>query len=175
MPTPNTRPTPAGRVDRWKKMWGTPRPLTDAAVNDAFDEFREAFVPGHMHKRFLKTFGVPKASFGNRFFNDDAVFRVWSTRLNQLLPLVVEEVEVEVIYGSPDAIEGWRLKGPTRRNLRDIVIDDWHAACVIVRGGKTTLYVFIEPKIVGCLVLTVRGEGSDEEEPPAMIEHDDEE
>jgi hypothetical protein len=145
-------------------MWGTPRPMTEAQVNDAFDEFREAFVPGHMHKRFLKTFGVPKASFGNRFFSDDAKFWNWLSRLNQILPTEVEEAEVDVIYGSPDAIEGWKLKGPTRRNLRDIVIDDWHAACAIVRSPKTTLYVFIEPKIVGCLVLTVRGQGEEEEE-----------
>lgn len=145
-------------------MWGTPRPMTEAQVNDAFDEFRDAFVPSHMHKRFLKTFGVPKASFGNRYFNDKATFWNWLSRLNQILPVDVEEAEVEVIYGSPDAIEGWRLKGPTRRNLRDIVIDDWHAACVIVRSPKATLYVFIEPKIVGCLVLVDRSGGDDADE-----------
>ncbi|RYG23345.1 hypothetical protein EON82_14305 [bacterium] len=123
MATPAPRPTPPGRVDRWKKLWGTPRPLDNASVEDAFDEFRDAFVPSHMHK-----------------------------------PTDVEEVEVEVIYGSPESLEGWRLKGQTRRSLRDIVIDDWHAACAIVRAGATTLYVFVEPKIVGCLVLSVRNE-----------------
>ena len=157
MPKPSTRPTPDNRVERWKKLWGTPRLLDDAATNDAFDEFREAFVPGHMHKRFLKTFGVPKAAFGNRFFMDDVSFRNWDTRLDQLLSAETAEAEVEVIYGSPDAIEGWRLhKGPTRRSLRDIVIDDWHAACAIVRAGETTLYLFVEPKIWGCLVRTVK-------------------
>lgn len=158
MASPAPRPTPPGRVDRWKKLWGTPRPLDDASVEDAFDEFRDAFVPSHMHKRFLKIFGVPKAAFGNRFFSDEASFRNWDTRLNQLLPTDVEEVEVEVIYGSPEALEGWRLKGQTRRSLRDIVIDDWHSACAIVRAGETTLYVFVEPKIVGCLVLSVRSD-----------------
>ncbi len=153
---PTARPTPDNRVERWKKLWGTPRPLDVASTEDAFDEFRESFVPSHMHKRFLKTFGVPKAAFGNRFFFDDVVFRNWNTRLDQMLPAEVKEVEVEVIYGSTEALEGWRLKGEVRRNLRDIVIDDWYAACAIVRAGETTLYLFIEPKIQGVLVRTVK-------------------
>ena len=162
MPKSSTRPTPDNRVERWKKLWGTPKALTDRETEDAFDEFRKAFVPGHMHKRFLKTFGVPKAAFGNRFFLDDAVFWNWDTRLDQMLPSDVESVEVEVVYGSPEAIEGWRLShGAMRRSLRDIVIDDWHAACAVVRAGGTTLYVFVEPKIWGCLVRTVKGIAED--------------
>ncbi len=158
MTTPNPRPTPEGRVDRWKKLWGTPRPLSVKETEEAFDEFRESFVPGHMHKRFLKTFGVPKASFGNRFFVDEASFRNWNTRLNQILPADVAEAEVEVVYGSVDAIEGWRLRGDTRRSLRDVFIDDWFGACAIVRAGATTLYLFIEPKIQGVLVRVVKQE-----------------
>lgn len=158
MSKPTPRPTPAGRIDRWKKLWGTPRPLSVAETEDAFDEFREAFVPGHMHKRFLKTFGVPKAAFGNRFFSDDAVYRDWDTRFSSLLPPETADVEVEVIYGSPEELEGWRLRGETRRTLRDVVIDDWHAACAIVRAGSTTLYLFVEPKIRGVLVQTTKAE-----------------
>lgn len=155
---PSTRPTPDNRVERWKKLWGTPRPLNVRDTEDAFDAFREAFVPGHMHKRFLKTFGVPKAAFGNRYFVDDTVFRNWDTRFDQIVGSDVTEVEVEVIYGSPEELEGWRIKGAPRRSLRDVFIDDWFAGCAIVRAGTTTLYLFIEPKIRGVLVLTVRGE-----------------
>ena len=158
MPSPHSTPTPPGRIDRWKKLWGTPRPLTVRETEDTFDEFREAFVPGHMHKRFLKTFGVPKAGFGNRFFVDEASFRNWDTRLNQILPAETTDVEVEVVYGSPEAIEGWRLRGETRRSLRDVFIDDWFGACAIVRAGETTLYLFIEPKIRGVLVRVVKEE-----------------
>ena len=160
VPNPSPRPTPDGRVDRWKKLWGTPRALDTASVEDAFDEFRDAFVPSHMHKRFLKMFGVPKTAFGNRYFLDDVSFRNWNTRLNQILPADVADAEVEVIYGSLEAIEGWRLKGETRRSLRDVFIDDWFGACAIVRGGETTLYLFIEPKIRGVLVRVVREPGA---------------
>src|SRR5450755_184742 len=78
--------TPDGRVDRWKKLWGTPKSLDADATAAAFDEFADAFVPSHMHKKFLKTFGVPKAHFGNRFFLDDVAFKNWDTRLAALLP-----------------------------------------------------------------------------------------
>lgn len=160
-PAPASRPTPDGRVDRWKKLWGTPRPMSVQETEDAFDEFRDAFVPSHMHKRFLKTFGVPKAAFGNRYFVDESSFRNWNTRLNQILPADVESVEVEVVYGSAEAIEGWRLRGETRRSLRDVFIDDWFGACAVVRGGATTLYLFIEPKIQGVLVRVVKEAGEE--------------
>jgi hypothetical protein len=149
--------TPDGRVDRWKKLWGTPKALNADETAVEFDEFEEAFVPSHMHKKFLKTFGVPKAQFGNRFFNDDVVFRNWDTKLATLLPPEVKHVEAVVLYGSPDALEGHRLKGEARRSLKDLVIDDWHAACAIVRAGGTSVYVFVEPKMRGCAVRTVRG------------------
>jgi len=148
--------TPANRVDRWKKLWSTPRPMDDTATEAAFEEFQEAFVPGHMHKRFLKTFGVPKAEFGNRYFMEDAVFKSWDTRLNTLVSAEGDPVEVVVLYGSPDQLEGHLLRGERRRSLRDIVIDDWQAACAIVRAESTTLYVFIEPKMRGCIVRTVQ-------------------
>ena len=162
MAQPSPRPTPDNRVERWKKLWGTPRPLDVRSTEDAFDEFREAFVPSHMHKRFLKTFGVPKAAFGNRFFVDDASFRNWNTRLDQILPAEILEVEVEVIYGSTETLDGWRLKGATRRSLRDVFIDDWVGGLAIVRAEGTTLYLFIEPKIQGVLLRTVKALDDDE-------------
>ena len=158
MAKPTEHVTPEGRIDRWKKLWGTPKRLNDEENAAAFDEFADALVPSHMHKKFLKTFGVPKAPFGNRFFLDDAVYKNWDIRLATLLPPDATHVEVVVLYGSPDALEGHRLKGETRRSLRDIVVDDWHAACAIVRSGGTSLYVFVEPKMRGCVVRTVRGQ-----------------
>jgi hypothetical protein len=157
MGKPIEHATPDGRVDRWKKLWGTPKSLDADATAAAFDEFADAFVPSHMHKKFLKTFGVPKAQFGNRFFVDDVAFRNWDTKLAALLPPEVKQVEATVLYGSPDALEGHRLKGEPRRSLKDLVIDDWHAACAIVRAGGTSVYVFVEPKMRGCAVRTVRG------------------
>jgi len=162
--------TPENRVDRWKKLWATPRKLGDAETEAAFEEFQDALVPSHMHKMFLKIFGAPKAQFGNRFFVDEAVFRNWDTRLTALVG-EGEHVEATVIYGSPDSIEAHALRGERRRTLRDIVIDDWQAACAIVRAGNSQLYVFIEPKMRGCIVRSVRGEG--EEAPaPEFLEHD---
>lgn len=172
MAKPSDRPTPAGRVDRWKKLWSSPRPLSDNETEAAFDEFRDALVPGHMHKQFMRTFGVYKAAFGNRFFVDEVAFREWETRFSSLLAPGVESVEATVIYGSPDSLEAYRFTGQTRRTLKDLFIDDWHAACAIVKGGSTTLYAFIEPKMRGSIVRSVRGE--DEDEAPVMLEHEDE-
>lgn len=158
MAKPTARATPDNRVERWKKLWGTPRALDDDAVTEAFDAFREAFVPSHMHKMFMKHFGVPKSAFGNRFFVDEAAFRDFDTRFTMLLPPGETHVEATVIYGTPDTLEGWALRGETRRSLRDLLVDDWHAACAIVRAGSTTLYAFIEPKMKGCVVRTVQEE-----------------
>jgi len=144
--------TPGDRLERWKKLWATPRLLEEADVDAAFEEFEEAFVPSHMHKKFLQFFGVPKAQFGNRFFMEDAVFHNWDTRIGSLVNNAGTHVEVTVIYGSPDRLEGYALRGESRRTLRDIFIDDWHAACAMVRAGDTTLYAFIEPKMRGCIV-----------------------
>jgi hypothetical protein len=69
---------------------------------------------------------------------------------------------VTVIYGSPDAIEGHQLRGQVRRTLRDIVIDDWFAAAAIVRGGGMNLYVFVEYKMKGCIVLSIKDENYSE-------------
>ncbi|MHB8637217.1 MAG: hypothetical protein ACYC96_12180 [Fimbriimonadaceae bacterium] len=157
MPKPTDDPTPVGRVDRWKKLWGTPKRLDVDATAVAFDEFADAFVPSHMHKKFLKTFGVPKAHFGNRFFVEDVAFRNWDTKLAALLPPDATHVEATVLYGSPDALAGHRLKGEARRSLKDLVVDDWHAACAIVRAGGTSVYMFVEPKMRGCAVRTIRG------------------
>jgi hypothetical protein len=158
MPKPNTSVTPEDRLVRWKKIWGTPKLLDEAATETAFEEFQEALVPRRMHKLFLKSFGIPKAQFGNRFFMDDSVFRNWDTKVLGLISDVGEHIEVTVIYGSPDHLEGHWLRGQSRRTLRDIVIDDNHAACAIVHGGTSTLYVFIEPKMKGCIVRTVQSE-----------------
>jgi hypothetical protein len=173
MAKPNETVTPANRVERWKKLWGTPRKLEPGATDDAFDEFADALVPSHMHKMFLKTFGVPKAQFGNRYFMDGASFQNWDTKLATLVGGGIEPVEVVVIYGSPDRLEAHALRGERRRTLRDIVIDDWQAACAIVRAGANTLYVFVEPKMRGCIVRSVRnGEEPEDatEDAPTLID-----
>jgi hypothetical protein len=152
--------TPPNRIERWKKMWGTPKRL-DAAETDAeFEAFQDAFVPSHMHKIFLKTFGVPKAAFNNRFFVDEAVFRSWDTKLSTLLRSDIGHAEVTVIYGSPTHLEANRLRGEMRRSLRDVFIDDWHCACAIVRGGHATVYLFIQPKSRGCIVRVIKDDGT---------------
>ncbi len=140
--------------------------MDDSAAELAFEEFQEGFLPGHMRKLFLKSFGVPKAKFGNRFFTEDAQYRNWDTKLFSLAG-EGPNVETIVIYGSPDKIEAHLLKGERRRSLRDIVLDDWQAACAIVRAGPTTIFVFIEPKMRGCIARVVRGEG---EEDPELVE-----
>lgn len=154
--------TPDNRVERWKKLWGTPRRLDDVATDAAFEEFADALVPSHMHKLFLKTFGVPKAQFGNRYFNDDASYQNWDTRLTTL-GAGGTHAEVIVIYGSPDKLEAHQMRGETRRTLKDFLVDDWHAACAIVRAEARTFYVFLEPKMTrGCIVKAVRNEGVEE-------------
>lgn len=144
--------TPPDRIDRWKKLWGTPRKLDAEATDRAFEEFQDAVVPSHMHKLFLKQFGVPKTKFGNRFFVDEVEFKSWETRLETLVGSGEDRVEATVIYGSPEALEAHVLKGERRRSLRDIVIDDWQAACAIVDAGDRRVYVFVEPKMRGCIV-----------------------
>ena len=157
--------TPANRVERWKKLWATPKLLDAATTDAAYEEFQNEFVPGHMHKYFLKSFGVPKAQFGNRFFMEDAQYRNWDMKISAFAG-EGGHVEVIAIYGSPDALEAHALRGERRRSLRDIIIDDWQAACAIVRAGPTTLYVFIEPKMRGCIVRVVQAEGTEVEEMP---------
>ena len=157
--------TPPDRLVRWKKLWATPKKLDDVATEAAFDEFREAFVPSHMHKRFLKLFGVEKAAFGNRFFDDEAVYRRWDSKLSTLSGTGTGFAEVTVIYASPDSIEAHALRGEMRRALRDIFIDDWHAACAVIRTPNgATLYAFVEPKMKGCVVLSTGGELDNEVE-----------
>lgn len=148
--------TPEGRVDAWKKLWGTSRQLDAAEAEAAFEEFQEAFVPSHMRKKFLQFFGVPKSKFGNRFFPESSTYNGWDTRLSGL-GAEGTHAEVTIIYGSPDSLEAHWFRGETRRTLRDIVVDDWHAACAIVRSGGVTLYLFIEPKMRGCIVLGLPG------------------
>ncbi|RYG44756.1 hypothetical protein EON79_14240 [bacterium] len=157
--------TPANRLERWKKLWSKATPLDADATDAAFEEFQEAIVPGHMQKMFLKRFGVPKAQFGNRFFLDDTVeFTNWDLRLEKLIGASAEKVEAIVIYGSPDALEAHTFTGERRRTLRDLIIDDWQAACAIVRAGEKRVYVFIEPKMRGVIVRVIKGEGEEEEE-----------
>jgi len=175
MAKPVAAVTPDNRVDRWKKMWATPKRLSDELTDSVFEAFQDAFVPKHMHKQFLKFFGTPKAQFGNRFFMEDAAYRNWDMKLGLLM---VEEgfAEVTVIYGSSDRLEAYALRGEMRRSLRDIVIDDWHAACAIVRAGESVLYLFVEPKMRGCMVRVIRGGNAsiaEEEAPATMLEHDE--
>ena len=152
MAKPVKQITPENRFERWKKVWSTPKRLEDEAAQAAFDEFEAGFVPGHMQNRFRKTFGVPKAEFGNRYFTEDASYRNWDTTLAGL-GVPEGPVQVTVIYASQDDFEAHLLKGDSRRRLKNIVVDDWHATCAIVRGSDTTLYVFTEPKMKGCIVL----------------------
>lgn len=170
MAKPSNAVTPPDRFDTWKRKWGKSRPLDDRATDAAFDEFLEAFVVGHMRSRFLKAFGVPKAKFGNRFFMEDAAFYNLDTRLDKLEVRAEGHVEVTVIYPSTDRMEGHQMRGELRRTLKDIVVDDWHAACAIVRTSGRTLYLFAEPGGGGCIVRAVAPEGHKErlEEPPVL-------
>lgn len=152
--------TPEGRIEQWKKRWSTPKRLSEDDANAVLEEFIEVFVPGRMEKKFRQFFPTPRAKFGNRFFRDDAVFYTWERTLASLGLQDVSHAEVSIIYPSTEAIEGHRLRGETRRTLKDLVIDDWHPACAIAEGGPVKLYVFIEPKMRGCIVLRV-GEGDD--------------
>lgn len=150
--------TPEGRVEKWKKLWATPRLLSDAEATNAFEEFIDVFIPSRMEKKFRQFFPTPRAKFGNRFFRDDAVFYTWERTLASLGLQDVTHAEVSIIYPSVEAIEGHRLRGETRRSLKDLVVDDWHPACAIAEGGPTKLYIFIEPKMRGCIVLRVGDE-----------------
>ncbi len=150
MAKPKTSITPANRLEVWAKLWAKPIKLDDETTEGVFEEFMEGLVPARIHKKFLQFFGTPRAAFGNRFFMDDAVFHNWDTKMSDLG--AEEPLEVSVIYGVEDALEGYVLKGQTRRSLRDIVVDDWHASCAVVRSGECTWYVFVEPKMRGCIV-----------------------
>jgi hypothetical protein len=150
--------TPEGRVEKWKRLWGTPRLLAADDADAAFEDFVGVFVPGHMEKKFRQFFGTPRAKFGNRFFRDDAVYHTWDRSFASLGLRDVTHVDATVIYAGPDEVEAHTLRGETRRTLKDLLVDDWHAACAVVVGGDTTLYIFIEPKMKGCIVLRVGGE-----------------
>lgn len=143
--------TPENRIDRWKKLWGTPHKLPTEETEAAFEEFQESFVPGHMHKKFLQFFGTPKAKFGNRFFLDECAYFDWKIDF-KALGIRDEHVDATIIYGSPEAMEGHTMRGQSRRSLRDLVVDDWHAACAIIRSESAVVYLFIEPKMRGCVL-----------------------
>ncbi len=145
--------TPEHRVDRWKKLWAAPKVLTLEETETAYEEFQDALIPSHMHNLFLRTFGLPKAKFGNRFFKDAANYVNWDNTLGSYFGMVGDHIYATVIYGSPDKLEGHELRGERRRSFKDIVIDDWHAACAIARDGDQVLYIFVEPKMRGVIVL----------------------
>lgn len=157
MAKPVASATPPNRVERWKKLWGTPRPLSDDATTEVFETFRDEFVPSHMHKRFLKTFGVPKVAFGNRFFKDDAVYRDLDLKIGMLLPSTETHIEAKIIYATADTLEGWALRGESRRSFRDLFVDDWHTACARIEAGSSVLLAFMEPKMKGTMVRIIRG------------------
>jgi hypothetical protein len=157
--------TPVGREDQWKRLWGKTRVLDDVATEAAFEEFQEQFVPSHMRKLFLRFFGVRRAHFGNRFFREEAAYHRWETKLSALIEAEGENIEVILIYALDDRLEAHVLKGQRRRSLRDIVVDDKQAACGIVRAGAITLYLFIEPKMRGCIVRSVQKSLTPEEKP----------
>lgn len=153
--------TPTNRVPRWKKNWATPRLLDEDEATAAFEEFQEQFIPSRMNKKFLQFFGNSRAQFGNRFFMDDAVYHSWDTSFVRLGAGETGHVEAIVIYALNEDMEATWLKGQTRRSLRDVVIDDWQAACAIVRAEKATYYMFVEPRMKGVIVRTVPNEESD--------------
>lgn len=145
--------TPEGRVERWKKLWSAPKLLSTEDADAAFETFVSEFVPGHMEKKFRQFFGTPRAKFGNRFFLDDSKYYTLDRSFTSLGVREGTHVEAIVIYAGLHEVEAYRLRGETRRTLKDLMIDDWHAACAIVEGESTMLYVFIEPKMKGCIVL----------------------
>jgi hypothetical protein len=151
----NSNVTPDDRIPFWKKKWGTPRLLDEDATEAAFDEFLNAFVPTHMHKQFVRLFWSAKPKFANRFFVDGATFHDWETKILNLANSDLGRIEAIVMYGSPDRMEAHLLKGESRRSLRDVVMDDRQPACAIVRVDQVVLYLFVEPKMRGCVVRIV--------------------
>lgn len=175
MPKPSAYITPPDRLEKWKKLWATPRAASDEETEKGFEEFLDEFVPSHMHKLFRKSFGVPKVKFGNRFFKGDAQYLKWDTKLSMLMG-VGEHVSVLAIYASGDEIEGYQLRGERRRTLRDIIIDDWVASCAIVRGDEKTVYVFVEEKMRGCIVRVLGGDLAEEvDTTPQFVEFEESE
>lgn len=144
--------TPEGRLEKWKKLWGAVRQLPEEDAETVFEEFVENFVPGHMEKKFRQFFGTPRAKFGNRFFFDDSVYHTFETSLASLGLRDMTHAEATVIYPSMESVEAHSMRGEVRRTLKDLVIDDWHAGAAIVRSGDITMYIFVEPKMKGCIV-----------------------
>ena len=133
------------RIHRWKKLWGTPKRLNDEENAAAFDEFADALgTQPHAQQKFLKTFGVPKAPFGNRFFLDDAVYKNWDIRLATLLP--------------PDATYMLRWSclrfagcagGPSAKGRdANIVVDDGTRPARLSVSGRASV-VLLSPKCGG--------------------------
>lgn len=147
--------TPPGRLEHWKRLWAKPKPLSKEEAEKAFDEFVEQFIEGHMQPRFFRIFGEQKAQFGNRFFREDARFYSLATRLDAIQS-IEGPIEATVIYGGPEAMEAHQLRGEGRRTLRDLVVDDWFAACAIIRTETADLYAFCEPKGGGAIVRSER-------------------
>ncbi len=150
MSKPTKNITPPNRIPTWAKLWASPIHLTAQEAEEALEEFMEGLVPGRIHKKFLQFFGTPRAAFGNRFFMDDCVYHDWNTKMSDMG--AEEPLEVLTVYAADEELDGYLLKGQTRRSLRDIVVDDWHTACSIVRSGEDVWYVFVEPKMRGCIV-----------------------
>lgn len=145
--------TPPNRLESWRKVWAKPEKLSSEEAEQVLDEFMEGLVPSRIHKKFLQFFGTPRASFGNRFFLDDCVFFDWKTKFSDLG--AEQPLEVRVIYAAKDNLEAHLLKGQAHRSLRDIVVDDWHSSCAIVASGEQKWFVFVEPKMKGCIVRQV--------------------
>lgn len=154
-----TRKSPIrlGRQETWLKLWGKARPLSDDETSLVFEEFLEQFVPPHMHKMFIRVIDAPKAKFGNRFFREDSAFTPFETPLFQLLHSAAPEdmVEAKVILPRAEKFDGFVLKGQARRTLRQLVIDDWQTTMATLNLEGETVYVFVEPKMGGCMIRTV--------------------
>lgn len=146
--------TPEGRLESWKRRWSAPRQLSDAEAEAVFDRFVEGFIPGHMEKKFRQFFGTPRAKFGNRFFCDDAFYHDWDRTLATLGFAEVQHAEVAILYAQGKTLEGYRFRGEPRRSLKDLFVDDWHAAVAVIEAGDLVMYAFIEPKMRGSVVRT---------------------
>jgi hypothetical protein len=151
MPKPATV-TPEGRIEQWKRKWSHPQLLNDSLSTQVFETFLDAFVPSHMVKQFVKTFGVPKAAYGNRFFPENSSFVPLSVRIGSLLGPTTVPLEADLMYALADDIEVYRIRSDTKRTFKDLFIDDWHAACATFRCEFGTGHAFIEPKMRGAIV-----------------------
>lgn len=145
----------------WKKLWATPVELDEEATEAIFDELLDAIVPSHVQIRFTKRFGNPKEKFDNRFFSDRSFFREWTTTLSHL-GAEGGQMTVDVVTASGKDFHGYRLKGQTRRTIKDIVIDSHQSVGAIARTSMITIYMLVMSGTKGAIVLSSSGQHEEE-------------